>query len=68
VLYEYQCPSCGWKGERVTRIADRDNQTCDEPVLRGPESVTHHECGEKLVREEFSLTARMPDQWKRGQK
>lgn len=69
MLYEYSCPNCGWKGDRVSRIADRDNQHCDQRIaatLPGQEDLGL--CNEKLVREEYSLTARMPDQWARGVK
>ena len=34
--YEYQCRKCGWGGDRVVRIADRDKQHCQTIVCDAP--------------------------------
>lgn len=66
MLYEYKCPKCGWEGQRLSRIADADNQYCNQPV---PESEDENaniiECGAKLEREEISVTSKMANQWSR---
>ena len=67
--YVYQCPKCGEKSERTTRIADRDDQICrrisdeKESTLLGPSFIEYIQCSAKLVRDEISETGRMDYQW-----
>lgn len=73
--YEYECLSCGWKGERICRMVDRDALRCEEfiwctdtldPNVEGGHVHTcAHVCGGKLRREEISLTSKMANQWSR---
>lgn len=66
MLYEYTCPRCGWKGERLCKIAERDSQLCEQQIaatLPGQEELGI--CNEPLVREEISQTAALPNQWAR---
>ena len=37
-LYDYECTSCGWEGEKTATIADRRAQTC--PTCSSPLSLT----------------------------
>lgn len=37
MMYEYRC-TCGWRGERIVPIAERDNQFCPN-CLRRPERL-----------------------------
>lgn len=32
-MYQYTCPACGWQGERIVKIADRDEQLCEVRVI-----------------------------------
>lgn len=58
--YVYKCPSCGWEGERICSIAERDKQEC-EGVWHDGTNVSP--CTSALVREEISLTSSMPNNW-----
>ena len=73
MLYSYKCPSCGWIGDRLCKIAERDHQVCTQATNEvvghnyDPEYVApitlYKPCGANLIREEISQTARMGAQW-----
>ncbi len=68
MIYEYKCPECGWAGDRVSRIDDRDNKFCThnlgtaeqlkaytEAVKEDPDTdVKDPRCGAKLERIVYS--------------
>lgn len=63
--YDYTCPVCGHKEERIVRMEERDEQTCGRPTLdKNGSPWSDHDCPGKLERDEIALTARMSDQWK----
>ncbi len=79
MLYSYRCPSCGWSGDRLCRIADRDSQNCDQVISHTPAEIAEANeleipvdlwgskpivrCEASLNREEISVTAKMAEQW-----
>lgn len=68
MLYSFKCESCGWTGDRLCKIAERDEQVCNRDLGPGLVSgVSEIEvrmiCDGKLVREVISKTANMSFQW-----
>lgn len=61
--YEYECPACGWRGERICKIAERDDQRCEEAATAA--DAPQRQCDAKLKREEISLNSKMGTQWSR---
>lgn len=66
--YDYSCSVCGWRGERVAALAERDALRCDNPVEAASEvglglkgtgflrtdgtSSVRVPCGAQLVRDD----------------
>jgi hypothetical protein len=69
MLYTYTCPSCGWTGDRICRIAEADSQHCENLVTTEAEAIKpcgeQRSCNATLQREEIPLTSRMINQWSR---
>jgi len=63
-MYSYVCDTCGMTGDRVVKIAERDDQSCKRAIPCS-ESATAESCpcDGKLVREEVALTALMSHSW-----
>jgi hypothetical protein len=68
-LHDYECPTCGWSGERYVDAAQRDEQFCVRLVVTLPDDYQPSEimgrgqpiaeakllpCGAKLERVEIS--------------
>jgi hypothetical protein len=70
-MYNFLCPKCGWCGDRIAKMDERDEQKCgqiygkpveDDPVA--PDNATEwKECDGVLTREEISLNAKMAHMW-----
>lgn len=78
--YDYTCPACGHKEERIVKMEERDEQVCGSPVTVGglkrflgvhADESEHNQtiaasatCAVKMERDEIALTARMSDAWR----
>ncbi len=58
-IFEYKCPACGAKVERIVKRSEADEQRCE-----GDCHADEAEQRPLLEREQISATAAMPEQWK----
>jgi len=65
-MYTYYCPVCGWRGDRITPIVDRDRQLCACKLHAAEGSSIY--CGCDLHRVEIPETTvcRIDKRWKFG--
>lgn len=58
-MYTYNCPKCGWVGDRQCKLLERDDQCCN--AESAPDQAA---CATPLVREEIPLDqAKMNHNW-----
>lgn len=60
-VYTYRCPACGWTGDRIVKLAERDEQRCE--ASKEENAKSEHKCDGELVREEIALNAKMGHRW-----
>ena len=63
-IYEYECPKCSAKTERILKFAEMNSvQYCQAPVALAPTDATEQLCSGQLQRVEVSLNADMSHMW-----